>query len=431
MKRPGCGLLTGIIFSIMVSFTDAYGWSFSQIHTHSKGKGIPIILVHGNRSEAQPRAIWGTFERYIDNNNSKFENFDVYIWYHETDKAIGFNGSAGNARDLSDFISHLIWMKPNYNSKTKFIFVAHSRGGLVCRSYMNYDYDDDGKMEGEKILGLITLGTPHHGSPAAVPDWAAFDFNEKHFGPVIFNSMYGIDKVFDPFRLGDLNLAWDNMDQAKPSGTMKIEYDAEISAGGEMHFSPRDMNKPSIAQFQDTTRFYKDQWDSENFKGKYGTLFELNQKESYKHKIIAFAAYDNNFADNLTIDDIVGGSFGLDHDTLEALTTILGTFDVDGVTREGIKFYANDGMVPLQSALFLDISDGSTFSSNIGLVSIDEPLIESHRQVKKHYIYSGTIRDHLHLLDTGEQEYWDAILSEILCFTRKAMPWIPFLLLDD
>ena len=49
--------------------------------------------------------------------------------------------------------------------------MAHSMGGLVARSYMNHHSHNTGRWlnqrGGERVRVLITLGTPHHGTPAA------------------------------------------------------------------------------------------------------------------------------------------------------------------------------------------------------------------------------------------------------------------------
>jgi pimeloyl-ACP methyl ester carboxylesterase len=405
----------------------------SGIPSNNSSSRIPIVLVHGNRSESEPRARWTTFiNKALSSLVFNKYKFDIWIWIHNTPKAIGFNGHTGNGAELADCINNYIL--PYYKRGTKATLVAHSRGGLVCRSFMNYDNDGDGDLDGDRISGLITLATPHHGSPGGVPDWAAFSFSEGLFDipPIVYNQTYGTNKTFDPFRLGDLNLAWDNMDGAKPYSTRISEYDVNISAHGYMHFSPRDMNEPSSAQFQDATLFYKDQWDSPNYKGQFGTLVELNQKEKYKNKIVTFAAYDDDYSNNLEWHDLVGAFlFKLEHDSLEAATLVLGGFDVNDVTREGIKFYANDGLVPIQSALFLDISDGSTFcTKNIfQKISLNDDIIKSHKQVRKHRIYTGNIKDHLDLLDTIDSDYWQKLISDIIDLNKKPVPWIPTLLL--
>ena len=48
-----------------------------------------------------------------------------------------------------------------YNGNAEFIFIAHSRGGLAARTYLqNQSFENR-----DKIKALITTGTPHKGSP--------------------------------------------------------------------------------------------------------------------------------------------------------------------------------------------------------------------------------------------------------------------------
>jgi hypothetical protein len=203
------------------------------------------------------------------------------------------------------------------------------------------------------------------------------------------------------------------MDEALPSMTLPIPYNTSISANGFMYLSPRDMNSPS-AQFPDNTVFYRDQWFPPNYKGTYGTLAELNQNERFKEKIIVFGAYDNNLSDNLGYDNLIDALLGWDHDKLQIATLLLAGFNVNNKTRDGVTFYANDGLVPLQSALFLDISEGTTFSKHdLGIVTVDEPEIKKHKQVKRQYFFTDDIRDHFHLLDTDNASYWALLASEI------------------
>jgi pimeloyl-ACP methyl ester carboxylesterase len=412
----------------------------SGIPSDGRGRKIPIVLVHGNRNEDRVQARWSTFL----NEFNEYDKFDVWIWIHNTFKPIGFNGSTGtNASELADCIKNFIL--PYYKSNTKPILVAHSRGGLVCRSYMNNDFEGDGTLGGKNILGLITLGTPHHGTPPAVPDWAAASFSEGilDWQPYIYNETYGTGKHFDPTRIGDIGLAWDNMDGAIPPSTRTIKWDVNIAVNGYMDISPRDMNSPSSAPYQDRTIFFKDQYTSDmNYKGLYGTLKELNLKEQFKKKIVAIGAYDNYFGNNIPPFGIIDGFlFKEEHALLDTATYVLAGFDVAGLTKDGINYYANDGLVPLQSALFLNISDGSSISrkgTNGGgevftwTILIDSEVIESHTEVKKSIIFTEAVKDHLDLLDTGNNEYWSTIISEIKNFSKiNIMSFLPSLLFDE
>ena len=377
---------------------------------------IPVVLVHGNHSESEPQARWSTFvERILNLSQFESEKYDIWIWKHDTAKPIGFNGHSGNAYELADCLNNYIF--PYYQMSTKAVLVAHSRGGLVCRSFMNYDNDNNGKLDGGRIAGLITLGTPHHGSPAAVPDWAAFALRENHFGPTAFDTLYGPDKlIFSTNRLGDLNLAWDNLDGAILSGVSTFEYDSEISSNGEMYLTIRDTNQAVTIDYVDETIFFKDYWNPPDYKTMFGTLAELNTKDKFFKKIITYGAYDSIWLDN---GDIGIGLFILEHEQLKKATLILGNFDVNNITKNGVNFYANDGMVPLQSALLLNISNGNSYASNtVGYITLDNKLFESDRIVKRHRIFTGNIKDHLDLLDTSDEQYWITLFSDILSFTK-------------
>jgi hypothetical protein len=371
---------------------------------------------------------------YIKNNQSEYEKFDVYIWKHNTAKAVGFNGNSGNAKDLSEFIDYLISAKPNYDSKTKFIFVAHSRGGLVCRSYMNYDFDGDGKLDGNKVLGLITLGTPHHGSPLAVPDWVAYywktEIGDYPAARDFFDLfLIGRGKAFDPYRIGDLNLAWENLDSSIESIFKNFIYKVNIAYNDKyLCLSPCDPNDSCIGSEEDETNFYLDR-----YKEQFGTLRDLNEKEQYHKKIVAIAAFDDSLADNNFWTGWNNLDGFIDHGNLEITTALLAEFGLGGFVGGTNVFYANDGLVPLQSALFVDISSGSPFSIYLnGGIVFPHLNIEKHRQVKRHRVFFGekhNIRDHLDLLDTDNQHYWDTITSEIKAFIANPVPTITSTLL--
>ena len=90
-------------------------FGLSLVHPHATGfPGIPLILVHGNRSDGNsdtdtrnndPNCRWQRFINHISSDTSgAFSPFDVYVWRHHTSEAIGFNGTTGNAQELHDTI---------------------------------------------------------------------------------------------------------------------------------------------------------------------------------------------------------------------------------------------------------------------------------------------------------------------------------------
>lgn len=93
-------------------------------------------------------------------------NFKIYRFHYKSD----VNNVQIIALELGKLLDKLITADPNVDKE--FMIVAHSMGGLVSRAYMNlYRHNSGnsgsrfkGKMAGDRVLKLITLGTPHHGT---------------------------------------------------------------------------------------------------------------------------------------------------------------------------------------------------------------------------------------------------------------------------
>ncbi len=411
------------------------GHNLYQVRSHDPitGPGIPLILIHGNgadRSDELPWSRWDTFMNFVDANPLLFKEFDLYIWFHTTEIPIGFNGYTGNAKYLANAISSL--------GGKKVILVAHSQGGLIARSYMNYN------NQGENVLGLITLGTPHHGSPFAVPDWNAWTWGRNVNGSTgLFDNIeslamfniavnyeptsllfLNLSPAFDYDKIGSLNLAWDNEDQVMDSYFSFDWPGVSFSINGKLQFSSRDLN--SSNNYADMDLLYSDL-----IKSKFGTLQYLNNLSSNlinNSKTICYGAYDQNISllsngslstEELTINQVAKN----EHGSLAWLTKLL-SFAHDGITNE-TNYLANDGMVPLQSALLLNISGGGQFASKnvLGEINIDEDLINSRQLVKHMRIFNGStgLKDHLDLLDASitnqeTQYYWNTLAMDIRSF---------------
>lgn len=127
-------------------------------------------------------------------------------------------------------------------NESKINIVAHSMGGLAAREYILHGYDSQNQ---ENISKLITLGTPHTGSPLAslafyiasnrrqskifkrmvigVPELletGAINYLGDHVLAIIFDREDGGEAVYD-MRLGSSFLTQLNSDQSIFSGTTK------------------------------------------------------------------------------------------------------------------------------------------------------------------------------------------------------------------
>jgi len=113
------------------------------------------------------------------------DHYKIYVYHYPSFEHVTYNG-----RMLSEAIRSTPELWDYIQNDGKLTVVAHSMGGLVTRSFIeewgvgksaliqgpgipendNATFDKD--MSGDVVLDkLITLATPHHGSPAAIKRW--------------------------------------------------------------------------------------------------------------------------------------------------------------------------------------------------------------------------------------------------------------------
>ncbi len=143
------------------------------------GNRTPVILIHGIWGNQQSNGTDSAFSpnpdyfrHLIDNLSSRadFEaQYKLYRFHYESDVAsVGSVWEIG--RSLRNWIDAYTRSNPGWNRQI--VIIAHSMGGLVARSYMN-EHDTDygagfvGLRGGVRVSKLITLATPHHGTPSA------------------------------------------------------------------------------------------------------------------------------------------------------------------------------------------------------------------------------------------------------------------------
>ena len=401
---------------------------------HTAGTGVPLILVHGNESEEAPDLYrWKGMLNWIEASPFVFPNhpdpdyfaeFDVYLWKHDTERAVGFNGAAGSqAAGLADYIYDTLGVgQPgSVYENVKVALVAHSQGGLVSRGFMNTFNPDRGQMQGEDVSTLITLGTPHHGSPFGTEDWVAVLWSD------LFNGLNeaGFNKVRTHFLQrgnGDLNLAWDNMDgvvdRAFLAGFL-FDPDAYV-------LTPRDTN--SVSNFPDDNVIYLD-----GLKAQYGTLEALNSTEHYLHKLVTIGAYDADLSDNMSAQELSNALlFNQElsrHEQLSAVANLMAKMSGAQLGNHNPSDYiANDGLVPLQSALLLELPySGLSIAvkdaqERVTLIPDEQIAAVTPRDVLR-FIYSTAdgIQDHVDLLDTTNSAHWTTI-SQRLRAVLEAIP---------
>jgi len=118
-------------------------------------KKILAVFVHGAGSEAKPGYRWTRLKNFLlttsAQNQTIRDSFELWSFQYDSTKEI-----AVNALLLRDAIHAKFGARP-------YIVIAHSMGGLLAE----FLYADE--FSRKTFLGMVTLGTPYHGSPFAIP----------------------------------------------------------------------------------------------------------------------------------------------------------------------------------------------------------------------------------------------------------------------
>jgi triacylglycerol lipase len=141
----------------------------------------PVVLLHGLTNKhpwseaflAECLEAWGDGRVYLVYTNTRAAEREIV-----RDRLVGRrtvvvagtdNPSAGDESVLvqSRYVDESVRrLQASHGLPRRFAIIAHSMGGLVARHYID--------MHPDTVVGLVTLGTPHHGSPLAEDfRWAA------------------------------------------------------------------------------------------------------------------------------------------------------------------------------------------------------------------------------------------------------------------
>jgi pimeloyl-ACP methyl ester carboxylesterase len=212
---------------------------------------------------------------------------------------------------------------PQFGSQ-KISFVAHSMGGLIVRYFMSETTSLQqgpfiGLKGGERVIKLITLGTPHHGTLAAngpVRNAKAGPF----WGSQLIGSDLPVFKLTPYNQVNRKDLWWDN-------------YDALWNGSyGSWGIIACPLGCP----------------DTQN-----PELQLINNDTTYDKKLIAYAGY-------ITQQDMDLACTNGDHSACDFGGIINGISLPAGPTviLGGVFLYTNDGVVPTASAVFAEHTIG-------------------------------------------------------------------------
>jgi len=349
--------------------------SLSPVDSIPLGERIPLILIHGNNSENQGDYRWGKFIKEAQGDESFGNQYKLYLFKWDSKTSNLDNGVA---------LGYAIDYRRELVNK-QITFLAHSRGGLVARYFMNRYVIGSGKyarkLGGERVKYLVTLATPHRGSPGADNWWVAYslDFGFRAKVAKYLCAVY-LSYVWD--EKTHLFSVWD-------------DWDGELTNGQFCWHS--NLYKKSICS---TMRNNSD-------------LLELNESEKYLNKIIAYGG--NNYKKGWVVPMDAGKPREVapqifEHSQLDAASILLARMPIlpngylgeDDIDNSYRPFQANDGMVPLISALFLKPGAGRLFVvSKNGEVIYDNDEVASYVQIRQAIILGNRQVDHLDFLDNS------------------------------
>lgn len=299
----------------------------------------PLILIHGIHGKDKsnphdPKKAFGSFLSHF-NAITGYRDFramyKVYLFEYDSDLFSVWE----LARSLRNWLDYEAKLNPDFHKEI--VIVAHSMGGLVARSYMNEhdtDYDPPNSLNhyrwrraGERVRLLITLGTPHHGSPLS-------DENP---------------------RVPNGNVGWNNV-----IGTLDYLYWAVEGGCTPCWTDPEHPNRSDLRWDN-----YDGLWDSASYNNRQERNdWLINIPHTYDSKIIAYAGYIGTNSDIAIFGSM--GAFELSgvlassqasgylnsHRTLNAGAVILERIYIKSFYNNGISWVYNDGAVPIMSALF-------------------------------------------------------------------------------
>ncbi len=411
----------------------------TPIPTLQNGR-IPVILVHGNHSEDNDPncAGWSALIEYFGTpGNDLSQIFSLYLFVHDSSKPIGFDGNSGNSLELGQSIDAL------FPRDQKIVIIAHSRGGLVSRAFMNR-YGDG--SEGNRVLLLLTLATPHHGTPLAVADWGLLAIKNANIfnAACIVNVEYGLtdnentlckapflktQAAFNINRAGSKDLRWDNFDGPE----FGIDYSPGFSVG--FPASSVEVGNPHTLSLLDAglqgAVLPPGEADNDlHGHNNPGALEQLNNDEKYTNKIIAYGGYYTTPILNASLGDYAVSNKN-QHVGLSFASKILAAAPSKNETVS--LFEANDGLVPLQSALFLRKDSGDEplykierdcffFCSNEIIYPLEIKDLKARIQVKDVRVFQNY--DHLDLLEGNgsDEQLFDSIKADLLSAAVSQLP---------
>jgi len=232
---------------------------------------VPLLLIHGwqgddgmtypsklLRYENSEFKYWHNFISYYLATPEIYTKYKLYTYHYPSYKHITYN-----ARMLQTVLQ-----KVNTSSilgkgftEDGMVIIGHSMGGLVARSFIE-EHDGLGN-NAERLIKLITLDTPHHGSPSSISNYVRTQLGDMW------------SKDLDT--AGAVDLLWDNYDEKYLKGD--IHFDETVE-----DINDNDSRRSRMNELDKYSGKFDDYYGN-NLMNPY--LKKLN--EPYKNKLNTFA----------------------------------------------------------------------------------------------------------------------------------------------
>jgi triacylglycerol esterase/lipase EstA (alpha/beta hydrolase family) len=285
------------------------------------GKKPPLLLVHGiqgikpNGDIAILDDYWKVFlDTFWKNYKALQATYTLYVYQYCSDR-VEVSAIAAELRNLID---------DNLTDRNH-VILAHSMGGLVATAYMADTVHLKGnwkdKAGGDTTIGLITLATPHHGTPGANSPKTL-----ERYVPLLYRLFYPrANKLYWESTLGRSHPAVNDSTLPNRSDLRWDNYDLRFDNASER--AVVDLNKK---------------------------LYDRNQLfKKYDAKLIAYSGYLANSVSSMdaleTLNEMAMSGSISSKENKHRVLNMANYFFGNGLSN---KFKPTDGLVPFDSGLF-------------------------------------------------------------------------------
>lgn len=173
----------------------------------------PLVLIHGIAPDQGAYYNWGLFLTALQSNTGFNERFKIYFFVYEPQRELS-ETSAQLATALKSFAQE--------NHPPQVRILALSLGGLLIKHAMADPAVDS------LVDKVITIGTPFHGTPLAVPSWMRTQFKQESIlSPLRLGNRLVFGIVRNKFPHFEKDFCWDNFDGAM-SDAMQQRVSAKL-----------------------------------------------------------------------------------------------------------------------------------------------------------------------------------------------------------